>query len=109
MSLYILDRNKYSHGTSQKEQFPIQNPYRRKKRVRDEEKLGLEVVNKYVAGILDLVLYDVESCEALQNFQVIQNNTDCIFSKRAVLWGARDYDQELSVGNLIVNKQCKYE
>ena len=104
----MLDRNKYiSHDHLKQEQFPFQNPYKRKRRVKDEERLDLEVVNKYIGGILDLVLYDVENCEAVHNFQVIKNNTDCIFSKKAILWGAWDYDPELSIGKH--KEMCSYE
>ena len=99
VSLYILDRNEYTAQTGpEHDQFQTHNPYSRKRRVRDEHKLDPKVINKYVEAILDLVLYDVDNCEALRNFQAIQDNTDCIFSKRAVLWGAHDYDQDLSIG-----------
>jgi len=76
----------------------MQNPYGKKKRVKEEESLPPEVVGKYVAGLLDFVRYDAEDCEAVRNFKVIQNSTHCTFSKGAKIWGARDYDSSLTIG-----------
>ena len=96
VSLYVLDRNQYNKpepkvaGTT--------NPYRRHKRVKDEEKVPVEIWEKYAREILDLVLYDVENCEALTNFEPVKSNTHCIFSKGSVLWGAQDYDMTLTIG-----------
>ena len=94
----MLDRNKYTESKQTEEVFKIHNPYSRKKRVKEEENLSPGVIKKYVEGVLDFVLYDVEDCEAVRNFKTIQNNTHCIFSNKAKLWGARDYDPELSLG-----------
>lgn len=98
VSLYILDRNKYNQQPEPNgEPFADHNPYKRHRRVKDEEKVPAEIWDKYTRQILDLVLYDVEDCEALRNFETVKNNTHCIFSKRSVLWGARDYDKELTL------------
>lgn len=102
MSLYILDRNKYNQQPEPNgEPFADHNPYKRHRRVKDEEKVPAEIWDKYTRQILDLVLYDVEDCEALRNFETVKNNTHCIFSKRSVLWGARDYDKELTLGKVV--------
>jgi hypothetical protein len=99
VSLYILDRNRYNKDAQDKADSLLDiNPYRRHKRVKDEEKVPTEVWEKYARQILDLVLYDVEDNEALRNFETVKNNTHCIFSKSSVLWGARDYDVELTLG-----------
>lgn len=69
--------------------------------MKDEEKVPAEVQRQYAATILDLVLYDVEDCQALRNFEPVKANTHCIFSKNSVLWGARDYDPELTLGKCV--------
>ena len=96
MSLYVLDRNRYNRY----DPLPDSNPYRRHRRVKDEDKIPTEVSSKYARKILDLILYDMEDCEALRNFEPVKNNTHCIFSKNAVLWGSQDYDTELPLGKL---------
>ncbi|XP_064385213.1 uncharacterized protein LOC135334087 [Halichondria panicea] len=97
ISLYILDRNSYNTASEKPLQFPGKNPYKGKKRVKDEEKISPETKEKFVEQILDLVLYDVENCAALRNFDIIQQNTHCTFAKRAMLWGSRDYDTSMSL------------
>lgn len=65
--------------------------------MRDEELISDELRSKLSERILDFVLYDVENNRALENFEPVKNNTHCIFSKQAVLWGCRDYDTGLSL------------
>ena len=96
VSLYVLDRNLYNKDPSSGQGDP--NPYRRHRRVKDEEKVPAEIWNQYAGQILDLVLYDVEDCAALRNFAAVKNETPCIFAKRSTLWGARDYDKDLTLG-----------
>ena len=96
VSLYLLDRNRFSEEP--KPTFPGTNPYKRKRRVKDEEKVPPNVREKFAEDIQDLVLYDVENCQALRDFEPVQMNTHCIFAKKAILWGAYDYDRGLSVG-----------
>lgn len=79
-------------------QFPGKNPYKGKRKVKDEEKVPQNLKEKYVEQILDLVLYDVENCEVLKNFEPVQRNTHCTFAKRSLLWGSQDYDKSLTVG-----------
>lgn len=96
VSLYLLDRNRYSE--TPRETFPGSNPFKRKRRVKDEDKIPANVRAKFTEDILDLVLYDVENCQALRDFEPVKMNTHCIFAKKSILWGACDYDQDLSVG-----------
>ena len=98
VSLYILDRNSYNKPAAKPEKFEDYNPFRRHKQVKDEDKIPSDVREKYSRSVLDLVLYDMEDCQALRNFEPVKNNTHCIFSKKSVLWGARDYDTELTLG-----------
>lgn len=96
MSLYVLDRNKYNVPPVPKEDY--YNPYRKHRKVKNEEKVPAEIWDKYSRQILNMVLYDVENCDTLRNFEEVKNNTHCIFSKNSVLWGAQDYDVNLSIG-----------
>ena len=66
--------------------------------MKDESKVPPRVQEKYTGLILDLVLYDAEECQALREFEVVKMNTHCIFAKKSILWGSRDYDRSLSVG-----------
>ena len=54
---------------------------------------------------MDFVLYDVENCQALLDFDPVKRNTECIFSKKSKLWGACDYDRTLSVGKAGFRKE----
>ena len=96
VSLYVLDRNKYQ--TKSTASFSIKNPYKGKRRVKDESKIPHDVHEKYSQLILDLVLYDAEECQALRDFESVKMNTDCIFAKNSILWGAMDYDKTVSLG-----------
>ena len=71
--------------------------------MKDEDKVPQELKSKYTEQIMDLVLYDVESCKALQNFEVVQRNTHCTFAKMSKLWGSYDFDKSLSVGKLLTS------
>ena len=66
--------------------------------MKDEDRIPPSIREKFTEEILDLVLYDVENCQALRDFEPIKMNTHCIFAKKAILWGACDYDHSLSVG-----------
>lgn len=56
-----------------------------------------KIVHKYTGEILDYVLYDAESCLALEQFEPVKLNTHCVFAKTSKLWGSRDYDNALSL------------
>ncbi len=102
MSLYILDRNKYNEQPeSTPDSLTLKNPYRGHKKVKDEDKVPGAIWEQYARQILALVLYDVENCEALRNFEPVKNSTHCIFSRMSSLWGAWDYDGRLTVGKLL--------
>ena len=97
-SLYLLDRNKYDTKKVSSDPFTDLKPYKQAKRIRDEDKIPAGVKETFVNQIVDFSLYDVENCQAVRNFEPVQMNTHCTFAKKAVLWGARDYDTSLSVG-----------
>ena len=68
--------------------------------MKDESKIPADVQEKYTRLILDHVLYDAEECQVLRDFEPVKMNTHCIFAKKSILWGARDYDKYLSLGML---------
>ena len=96
VSLYVLDRSKYQPKPSITTN--TRNPYKGKRRVKDESKIPQNVHEKYTQLILDLVLYDAEECRALRDFEPVKMNTHCIFARKAILWGARDYNKALPLG-----------
>lgn len=93
----MLDRNQCKEPAPLPS-FPSKNPYKGTRKVEDEEKIPDEVKKQYVDKILNLVLYDAEDCQALRNFEPIISSTHCIFAKKSVIWGARDYDRKLTIG-----------
>ena len=94
-----MDRNQYNRPKPTPDPYSSDsNPYRKHRRVKDESKISPDLWKDYTVQILDMVLYDVENCETLRNFDPVKNNTHCTFSKTARLWGARDYDSQLSLG-----------
>lgn len=96
-SLYLLDRNKYAKKPKVDNSFPDPKSYRPPKRIRDDDEVPTAIRESFVKNIVDFVLYDAENSQALRNFEPVKMNTHCTFAKRAVLWGARDYDMSLSV------------
>lgn len=70
--------------------------YRSNKPVADKT-IPDKIVSKYTREILDYVLYDVERCSAIEQFEPVKANTHCVFAKTAKLWGSRDYDIALSL------------
>lgn len=61
-----------------------------------------ELRSRVNSTVCDFVTYDATSVSALQHFQPVQENTECIFAKRAVLWGNRDWDTDIGLGTLAV-------
>lgn len=60
----------------------------------DEQELDRNVEKQ----ICNFVTYDATDVESVNNFKEIQQNTECIFSKNAFIWGSRDWDTAISLG-----------
>ncbi|CAL1531053.1 unnamed protein product, partial [Lymnaea stagnalis] len=61
---------------------------------------GYLTANKEIeiaVSVSDLVLYDASHTSSLKNFGKIKKETECIFAKRAKLWGSPDYDEDISL------------
>ena len=101
VSFYLLDRNPYKEPAPTS-LFPAKNPYKGSRKLKDEDHVSAEVREQYVERIINLVLYDAENCQALKNFEPIMSNTHCIFAKKSVVWGAKDYDTTRTVGKVYI-------
>lgn len=54
-------------------------------------------------AISAFVTYDSpENCEATEKFLPIKERTECIFAKKANIWGCRDFDLRLTLGKSIL-------
>ena len=96
-----MDRNLYKEPVPTLP-FPAKNPYKGSHKLKDEDHVSPEVREQYVERIIDLVLYDAENCQALKNFEPIMSNTHCIFAKKSVVWGAKDYDTTRTIGKAYI-------
>lgn len=62
-------------------------------------KLSKEEENQQVlTGIWKIVSYDAENCPCLKNFECVKSNSNCIFAKKARLWGSPAWDQNRTLG-----------
>ncbi|XP_052819851.1 uncharacterized protein LOC128245674 [Mya arenaria] len=60
-----------------------------------------ETSNQVVQGVMSLVSYAPENTESLKNFQVVKENSNCLFAKKAKLWGSPDWNEKLKLeGNI---------
>ena len=65
----------------------------------EEDVVPKNVVSAYHQQIVDFTLrYDPETSSTLQHFMPVQEGTECIFAKAARLWGAQDWNNNLSLG-----------
>ena len=48
----------------------------------------------------EFVCYDAENSGTLQSFEIVRNNTACIFAKKSKLWGSADYNPSKDIGNV---------
>lgn len=95
-SLYILSPAKQPNASSDSDQKTTRHIVNELYPLVDEEELQRSVERT----VFGFVTYDATSVTALQQFNPVQENTECIFAKKAKLWGNQDWNQELSLGNL---------
>ena len=55
------------------------------------------LINKYNQLVTDLVTYNAENVESLQNFDTVKLQTECIFAKKSKLWGSCDWNDQISL------------
>lgn len=95
-SLYILSPAKQPNASSDSDQKTTRHIVNELYPLVDEEELQRSVER----AVFGFMTYDATSVTALQQFNPVQENTECIFAKKAKLWGNQDWNQELSLGNL---------
>lgn len=55
-------------------------------------------------GILTIMSYDAENTPCLNNFEVVKRNSNCVFARKARLWGSCEWDKRLTLGKInIIN------
>ncbi len=62
-----------------------------------EQELPEETIRKMERNICEFVTYDAENVNSLKNFDSIKSSTECIFAKRAKLWGSPQWRPELDL------------
>lgn len=64
----------------------------------------MKVERAYKEAIAEFVLrsYDPENCLTLDHFKPVQNSTECVFAKRAKLWGGKEYNSTLTLEDNIL-------
>lgn len=70
------------------------------KQILDElyPKVSPGVLKQDVAmAITELVTYDAENVSSLDHFNVIKQNTECVFAKKSRLWGSNEWTSEISL------------
>ncbi|XP_052713399.1 uncharacterized protein LOC128187182 [Crassostrea angulata] len=92
-SLYILSPAKQPNASSESDQKTTRQIVNELYPLVDEEELQRSVER----AVFGFVTYDATSVTALQQFNPVQENTECIFAKKAKLWGNQDWNQELSL------------
>ncbi|KAL3861437.1 hypothetical protein ACJMK2_007471 [Sinanodonta woodiana] len=58
---------------------------------KDEEEV------KVTEAVLCFVMYDVENTDALYRFERIKENSNCLFAKKAKIWGSPPWNEKLSL------------
>jgi hypothetical protein len=74
-----------------------QNPLKGKPRT-SEDDLPDSVKGKIAKDIYNVVLYDAENVSCLYNFSSVKKQSQCLFAKRAKIWGSPDWNNKLSLG-----------
>ncbi len=72
------------------------NPLKGKPQITEDE-LDEKTLREMEHNICKFVTYEGDQVDSLHNFNKIKENTECIFAKRAKLWGSPDWKNELSL------------
>ncbi|XP_013412870.1 uncharacterized protein LOC106175424 [Lingula anatina] len=59
--------------------------------------LPRKVIDLMEHKVTELVTYDAEDVDSLANFETLKMNTECIFAKKARLWGSPKWNYDLSI------------
>jgi hypothetical protein len=55
------------------------------------------VSHRIERAITEFVTYDAETTDSLRDFERIKSRTECIFAKRAKIWGSPNWNKTLSL------------
>ncbi len=83
------------------------NPLKGKPQITEDE-LDEKTIKEMEHNICKFVTYDAEQVDTLYNFNTIKENTECIFAKRAKLWGSPDWKDELSLEENVLRYHHTY-
>ncbi|XP_064633076.1 uncharacterized protein LOC135491262 [Lineus longissimus] len=75
------------------------NPLKKQKKEMEKtlDDLTEEQIHKFERQISDFVTYDAENCLVLERFEPLKQQSQCTFAKKARVWGARDWQESLSL------------
>ncbi|XP_061162480.1 uncharacterized protein LOC133171705 [Saccostrea echinata] len=93
VSLYVLSPSKNSSSFNEDDHKTTRQIVNELYPLVDEEELKRSVHK----AVFDFVTYDASKIPAIENFKPIQENTECIFARRAKLWGNQEWDKDLSL------------
>ncbi|XP_050412095.2 uncharacterized protein LOC126826986 [Patella vulgata] len=83
-----IDRNSINNHTE------VTNPFKGKPRIKQ---LPVDNADEIDRQISEYVTYDATDNITLKNFNVIKENTPCIFAKRSKIWGSKDWEEHLGL------------
>ncbi|CAH1802557.1 unnamed protein product [Owenia fusiformis] len=95
---------------SKSKEYPVQisptlekrNPLKRKSGNLTISDVPDVLIQKIQSDVYKHITYDPELAESVENFQSIQQNTECIFAKRAKIWGSANWNVNLTLeGNVL--------
>ncbi|XP_013402725.1 uncharacterized protein LOC106168264 [Lingula anatina] len=72
------------------------NPLKGKPQISVDD-LPRKVIDLMEHKVTELVTYDAEDVDSLANFETLKMNTECIFAKKARLWGSPKWNYDLSI------------
>ena len=76
------------------------NPLKGKPNI-EESQLPVNVSHQINEQIVKLVTHNAADASCLERFNVIKLNTQCVFAKKARIWGSKEWDCNLSLGNFL--------
>ena len=62
-----------------------------------EQDLPQDIIRSMEHNICTFVTYHADSVDSVKNFESIKSNTECIFAKRAKVWGSPQWKDQLNL------------
>lgn len=83
---------------------PGHNPLKGKPRITEKD-LPENIITNMEHNICSFVTYDAEKVDAIDNFECIKLETECLFAKRAKLWGSPPWKDQLDLEENVLRYQ----